>query len=128
MEAFEIPAEVGGGRRERDDPEDAAPRHQVGDQREDVVVLLEAPAVVAPGLSQEVPAVAPPQDLVARVVVAPAPSLVAAPAQVREGEVQGEAVQEGAGTVAGTTITGTAIDRTLGGTTGDGGEGRLSLG
>ncbi len=112
VEAFEFPAQVGGGGpRERDDPEDAAPRHQVGDQREDVVVLLEAPAVVAP-----------PQDLVAPAAVVPAPSLVAAPAQVREGEVQGEAVQEGAERTGGI-----ATEKALGGTTGGGGAGRPSL-
>ena len=97
------------------------------------MIRLVAPAVAAPGLSLEVPAVAPPQDLVARAVgvqaqglvapavVAPAHGL-AAPAQVREGEVQGEAVQEG------TERTGAiATEKTLGGTTGDGGGGRPSL-
>ena len=89
---------------------------------------LEAPAVGAPPQGLEVPAVAPPQDLVAPAVVAPALSLAApalspvVPAQVREGEVQGEAVQEG------TERTGAiATEKTLGGTTGDGGGGRPSL-
>ncbi len=55
-------------------------------------------------------------------LVALAPSLVA-PALVRESEAQREAVQEG------TERTGAiATEKTLGGTTGDGGGGRLSLG
>ncbi len=99
------------------------------------MVLLVAPAVVAPALSLEVPAVmAPPQGLAVPAVVAPVQGLVApalslvVPAHVRKGEDQGEAMQEGARTVVDTTIIGTAIDTTLGGTTGDGGGGQPSLG
>lgn len=102
MEAFEIPAEVGGGRRaDGDNPEDVV-QQQVGDHREDVV----------PQQAGDRQADAVPQQVGDRQEdVVQQPDVVL----VGESKVQGEAVQEGNGRTGAI-----ATEKALGGITGGG--------